>query len=414
MTYLDWASTSPPDSGILAEAARVAADSFGNPSSRHALGTAARDRLEEARSRLAAAIFGPGVDGPSATAGASRAPGRLAFTSGGTEADSIPLLALLRAALNARRDGSIKRLHLVASEIEHAAVYEEALLLKSLGIGVSFVAPEADGRVDPGKIGAAVEKDSALVAVMAVNNETGAVQPVAEIAQAIARAASAFGRAPPRLHVDAVQALGKIGFDSRAAGAGSAAFSAHKLRGPRGTGALWVAGEAGGASGLEPLALGGGQEGALRPGTESLQGAWAFAAAAAAARDNFAQRAALARNLEERLLVGLSSIPGALALPLGRQARDERYSPYILSVAFPGLAGEVLARSLSDSGIAVSTGSACSSNSKRAGRRILRAMGLPDDLAGSAIRVSTGDGSTEADIDAFLEAAAEAYRRLKT
>src|SRR5208337_2495204 len=128
--------------------------SFGNPSSRHALGAAAKARLEEARSRLATAIFG-----------SSTAPGRLAFTGGGTEADCIPLLALLRAAINARRDGSIKRLHLVASEIEHAAVYEEALLLKSFGIGVSFVAPEPDGRVDPRKIGAAVEKDSALVAV---------------------------------------------------------------------------------------------------------------------------------------------------------------------------------------------------------------------------------------------------------
>src|SRR5208283_2074821 len=112
MTYLDWASTSPPDHEILAEAARVAEESFGNPSSRHALGAAAKARLEEARSRLATAIFG-----------SSTAPGRLAFTGGGTEADCIPLLALLRAAINARRDGSIKRLHLVASEIEHAAVY---------------------------------------------------------------------------------------------------------------------------------------------------------------------------------------------------------------------------------------------------------------------------------------------------
>ena len=397
MTYLDWASTSPPDHGILAEAARVAEESFGNPSSRHALGAAAKDRLEEARSRLAAAIFG---------AGASTAPGRLAFTGGGTEADFIPLLALLRAAINARRDGSIKRLHLVVSGIEHAAVHEEALLLKSFGIGVSFVSPEPDGRVDPRKIGAALEKDSALVAVMAVNNETGAIQPVAEIAEAVAQAAAAFGRSPPRLHVDAVQALGKIRFDPAAAGAASAAFSAHKLRGPRGVGALWV------GNGLEPIALGGGQEWALRPGTENLQGAWAFAAAAS--RDGFERRTAHARSLEARLLAGLSSIPGALALPLGRKPHDERYSPYILSAAFPGLSGEVLARSLSDSGIAVSTGSACSSNAKRGDRRIMRAMGLPEDIALSAIRVSTGEGSDESDIDLFLEAASDLYRRLKT
>ncbi len=415
MVYLDWAATSPPEPEILAEAARVAAEAFGNPSSRHALGSAAKAKLEEARQRLAAAIFEAGAPAGAATAGSAprgHASGRLAFTSGGTEADNIPLFALLRSALNARRDGSIKRLHLVTTEIEHAAIYEEALLLKSLGIGVSFVAPGPDGRLDPLKIGAAVEKDSALVAVMAVNNETGAIQPIREIAAAISKAAAAFGRAPPRLHVDAVQALGKIAFDPAAAGAGSAAFSAHKLRGPRGIGALWVAGEARGSA-LEPLAVGGGQERALRPGTESLQGAWAFAAAATAARDGFAQRADRARALEARLLSGLASIRGALALPLGRRPGDPRYSPYILSAAFPGLTGEVLARALSDAGVAVSTGSACSANSKRTGRRVMLAMGLSEDLGLSSIRVSTGDGSSEADVDAFLEAASDAYRKLK-
>jgi cysteine desulfurase len=401
MVYLDWASTSPPDSEIFAEAGRVATEFFGNPSSRHGLGSAARSKLEEARTRLAAAILGEAAASPATPRG------RFAFTGGGTEADGIPLLSLLRAALGARRDGSIKRLHLVTTEIEHAAVYEEALLLKSLGIGVSFVGPEPDGRVDPRKIAAAIEKDSALVAVMAVNNETGAIQPLSEISKAVAAAAAAFGRSPPRLHVDAVQALGKVRFDPASAGAGSAAFSAHKLGGPRGIGALWA------AASLETLSVGGGQEGSLRPGTESLQGAWAFAAAAAYARDSFARRADHARELETRLISGLSSIPGALALPLGRGPSDERYSPYILSAAFPGLSGEVLVRSLSDSGIAVSAGSACSSNSKRAGRRVMRAMGLPEDIALSSIRVSSGESTTKADIDAFLEAASIAYRRLK-
>lgn len=402
MTYLDWASTSPPDPAILAEAGRLAAERFGNPSSRHALGTEARHALEEARALLGASIA------PSGT-------GRLAFTGGGTEADALPLLALLRQALNARRDGSIKRLHIVASEIEHAAVYEEALLLKSLGIGLSLVAPEADGRLDPLKVGAAVEKESALVAVMAVNNETGAIQPIAEIGRAVAEASRALGRHPPRFHVDAVQALGKVAFDPAAAGASSAAYSAHKLRGPRGVGALWVAGAAGApGAALEALAVGGGQEWQLRPGTESLQGAWAFAAAAHRAAAGLAERQARARALEARLIGGLASIAGALPLPLGRRAGDERYSPYILSAAFPGLSGEVLARALSDAGIAVSTGAACSSNSKRVGRRVLDAMGLEEELALGAIRVSTGELSSESDIDAFLEAADSAYRRLKT
>jgi cysteine desulfurase len=407
MINLDWASTSPPDAGILAEAAGIAADHFGNPSSRHALGAAAKAKLEEARERLAAAVRSPtAVHGP--TTAARPAAGRIVFTSGGTEADGIPLHALIRQALNTKRDGAIKRLHIVTTQIEHAAVHEEALLLKSLGFGVTFVAPEADGTVDPRKIGAAVEKDSALVAVMAVNNETGAIQDLSGIAKAVAEAATAFGRAAPRFHVDAVQALGKLPFDPVAVGAGSAAFSAHKLRGPRGVGALWL------AAPLEPLSLGGGQEGAIRPGTENLQGAWAFAAAAAAAKASFPERFALARRLEARLLDGVATIPGALPLPLGRKAGDERYSPFIMCLAFPGLSGEVLARVLSDGGIAVSTGSACSSNTKRAGRRVLTSMGLSEPLAFSAIRVSTGDLSADSDIDAFLEAASSAYHRLKT
>jgi cysteine desulfurase len=312
--------------------------------------------------------------------------------------------------MNARRDGSIKRLHVVTTEIEHAAVYEEAHLLKALGLDVSFVKPEPDGCVDPQKIAAAVEKDTALVAVMAVNNETGAVQPIADIAKAIAEAAVAFGRKSPRFHVDAVQALGKIAFDPQAAGVSSAAFSAHKIRGPRSVGALWVAD----CAPIEPLALGGGQETGLRPGTESIQGAWAFAQAAEAAATSFDARIALARELEAHLISGLGSIPGVYALPAGRIAGDPRYSPLILSIAFPGLSGEVLVRALSDAGVAVSTGSACSANAKRAGRRVIEAMGVAPPLALSAIRVSTGDLTTCAEIDIFLEAASDAYRRLKT
>jgi cysteine desulfurase len=405
-TYLDWASTTPPDAAMLEDAVRVAAGLYGNPSSKHGPGIEARAKLDEARSLLASAV---GLPPPPRESGAQT--GRLVFTSGGTEADGIPMLAVLRSAMNARRDGSIKRLHVVTTAIEHAAVYEEAHLLKSLGLGLSFVAPRADGRVDPQAIAAAVEKDTVLVSVIAVNNETGAIQDLAGVSLAISAAASAFGRQPPRFHTDAVQALGKVELRlgrPGEPGPDSAAFSAHKLRGPRGIGALWTVTQP------EPIALGGGQEWALRPGTENLQGAWAFAAAAEAARASFSERAARARTLEARLLDGLAAIQGALPLPLGRRAGDQRYSPFVLSLAFPGLSGEVLARALADVDVAVSTGSACSSNSKRKGRRVLAAMGLGEDISSSAIRVSTGELTAEADIDRFLEAAAAAYIRLKT
>jgi len=393
MIYLDWASTSPPDAELLAGAAEAASSFYGNPSSAHALGVRARVELEDSRARLQRCLGSP--------------EGRLVLCSGGSEADAIALLAVLRNKDRLREAGLSKKPRIVTTEIEHPAVYEEARLLESLGVDVAYVRPGADGLVDPERVADAITRETALVAVMAVNNETGAVQPLAAIAAAVGRAARALDAPLPRIHADAVQALGKIEFRPAALGLSSAAFSAHKLRGPRGAGALWT------ASPLDPLAVGGGQEGGLRAGTENLQGAWAFARAAEKAVGSLAARREAARALEARLLSGLASIPGATPLPLGRATGDERYSPFVLSVAFPGLSGEVMARALSDSGIAVSTGSACSTNSRRKGRRVLEAMGLKPDLAFSSIRLSWGDLTDAAAIDAFLEAAARLYRQLK-
>lgn len=393
MIYLDWASTSPPDAAILAGADETAATFFGNPSSSHALGAAARAELEDGRSRLERCLGSPG--------------GRLVLCSGGSEADAMALLAVLRNKDRLREAGLAKKPHIVTTEIEHPAVYEEARLLERLGVGADFVRPGPDGLIDPERVAEAITRETALVAVMAVNNETGAVQPLAQIVAAVARASRALDSPLPRIHADAVQALGKIEFRPAELGLSSAAFSAHKLRGPRGTGAFWT------ASSIDPLAVGGGQEGGLRAGTENLQGTWAFSRAAEKAIGSLAARREAARELEARLLSGLAAIAGVAPLPLGRAAGDPRYSPFILSVAFPGLSGEVMARALSDAGIAVSTGSACSTNVRHKGRRVLEAMGLKPDLAFSAIRLSWGEFTEASDIDAFLETAARLYRQLK-
>ncbi len=397
MTYLDWASTSPPELSILTEAASLAAAAFGNPSSRHGPGEEARARLEEARLGLGSALgLRNGLGGSD---------GRIAFTSGGSEADAIALLALLRRQGN----GIGASPHLVTTNIEHSAIHGEARLLESMGIPVTFVDPREDGRIIPGDIAQAMRKETALVAVMAVNNETGAVQPLAEIAQAVNAASLGLGRKkPPHIHSDAVQALGKLPFHPASLGISSAAFSAHKLRGPRGVGALWL------NAPLEPLVVGGGQEGGTRPGTENLQGAWAFAMAAERALGRLGSNEAHGRALEARLFSGIGSIRGAMPLPIGRRAGDPRYVPQIVSLAFPGLSGEVLARGLSDEGFAVSTGAACSSRQRKKGRRILDAMGLHEELSLSAIRVSTGELTTGEDIDRFLQTLESLYRRLKT
>jgi len=187
----------------------------------------------------------------------------------------------------------------------------------------------------------------------------------------------------------------------------SFAISAHKIRGPRGIGALWL------SRPLDAFVCGGGQESGLRPGTENLLGALAFRFAVETVSESLDTYTLHARQLEKRIIEGVSHIRGASVVP-ERVPGDEAYVPSILSIAFPGLGGETMVRALSDRHIAVSTGSACSSNQRHRGRRVLQAMGVPDDIAFSAIRVSTGPLTTPEEIDIFLEQADDLYRTLKT
>ena len=379
--YLDWAASAPPYPDILDGAARVAVDFPANPASAHAFGRAARDDLEASRSTLSGLL---GVE-----------PSRLYFTSGGSEADAIPLLSLI--PYKGTRS-------IVISAIEHAAVHELATVLEGFGIEVRRVRPDADSMVQPGAVAAAMDSSTVLVSVMAVNNETGAVQPVKAIVEAV-RAAGTGKSANALVHSDAVQAFCKLPFQPASLGLDCASFGAHKLGGPRGVGALYC------RRGIQPLVRGGGQEGGMRPGTSSTAGAWAFAAAAERSFRAMDESLHRARELERILLQGLAAIPGALPVPLSRTPGDERFSPYIVSMAFPGLGGETMVRALDDEGIAVSTGSACSSGSGK--RRVLDAMGLDPDLAFSTIRVSTGRDTVPADVHRFLDTASALYRRLK-
>lgn len=377
--YLDWAATSPPDPDILEAMTGIARTAGGNPSSVHEEGRIAKASLESSRSSLAA------------LAGAE--PGRIAFTGSGTEADSIPLLALLP------RKSPVA---LVLSGIEHAAVHEQALLLGRMGADVRIVKPGNDGIVEPEAILDEIAKARdrgtfVLSCLMAVNNETGAIQKTRALSDALREL-------PGKrvcLHCDAVQAFGKTAFDLSALGADTVALSAHKLQGPKGVGALVA------FTPLEVLSRGGGQEQGLRAGTENVAGAFALAMAAGKAFAERESRSELAVALCARLIEGLSSIPGVRILPECRELRDPKYSPWILSAAFPGLGGETLVRLLDDAGIAVSTGSACSASRKE--RRVLDAMGVARELSFSAIRISSGPRSTAEDIDRFLDKAETLY-----
>ncbi len=388
--YLDWAATTPADPDILHRALALSVDVYANPSSTHWLGKNAKKLLEEARAGLLRAL--------------DVSEGLLVFTGSGSEADHIPLLALL-GRLNVA--GGHKLPHVVVSTIEHPAIDCQVRSLEKLGVQVSWVNPDAQGRIDPAQIAGQLRKETVLVAVMGVNNETGAVQNIAAIGQGINQAALELGFRKPWFHVDAVQMLGKLPMRQLPAYVDSFAISAHKIRGPRGIGALWL------SRPLNAFVCGGGQEGGIRPGTENLFGALAFRFAAENVAESLDTHTLHARQLESRIIEGISRIRGALLVP-DRTPGDETYVPSILSIAFPGLGGETMVRALSDRRIAVSTGSACSSNRRQKGRRVLQAMGVPDDVAFSTIRVSTGPLTTPTDIDVFLEHAEDLYRKLKT
>jgi len=386
MIYLDWAASAPPEPAALDEARDVSLRYFANPSSPHAAGRRAEQKLLEARTRFAGAL---GVDAR-----------EILFTSGGTESNTSLLLSLL----DRHRLGGVERqkTRIVTTEIEHASVYEQARILQAHGISCEFVRPGASGTVDPEAVAAAVDGHTVLVSVMLVNNETGAVQDLAAVVRAV-REASRGGRRV-LVHTDAVQALGKLPFSLRDLGVDAASFSGHKIGAPRGVGALYL------RSGVSPgfLSVGGGQESGRRPGTENLPGICAMAAAAVLRRDHMAENLVAARAHARLLIEGLRKIPGAWTIPVTRDPDDERgWSPYIVSAAFPPLPAEVVVRTAEEKGYCISAGSACSSR-KKDRTRVPESMGLPAETARCAVRISIGPSTTREQVQGFLSAMAEA------
>ena len=363
--YLDWNATAPlrPE----ARAAMAAAwDLLGNPSSVHAEGRHARRLVEEARSAVAGAI------------------GALArnvvFTSGGTEANALALVPGLRAASGQ----PVQRL--VVSAIEHASVFSGGRFTAE---AISTVVVTTSGVVDLDHLRKLLDKGSpALVSVMSANNETGAVQPVAEVAEIVHAAGSL-------LHVDAIQALGKIPFDIKVIDADLVTLSAHKIGGPKGVGAL-VLGD--GLTGLEPLWRGGGQELGRRAGTENVAGIAGFGAAVEVAVRGESGDAVRLEALRDRLENGLRQTAGLLVF-----CTDVPRLPNTTLFTAPGLKAETAVIGFDLEGIAVSSGSACSSG-KVQPSHVLEAMGFGPKLAQGAVRLSLGWSTQEADIDLCLKA----------
>jgi cysteine desulfurase len=367
MTYLDHNATTPLDPRVREVMAPFLDQHFGNASSLHRYGRLARNAIDGARVQVAELV------------GAE--PGQVVFTSGGTEADNLALLGTMTDAAAPAR--------VLVSAVEHSAVLEPARRLARRGLGVELLPVDDHCRLDLAALDAALARGGVrLVSVMLANNETGVVQDIPRIAARV-RAAGAL------LHVDAVQAAGKLPLDLGALGCQLLTLSAHKMGGPKGAGAL-VADR---ALALEPLIVGGGQEHGLRGGTEPTAQLVGFGAAAELARSDLPARSAALLALRGRLEAALDRIPGGVAIA----AAAERL-PNTVQFALPGFDGAALQMALDRKGFAVATGSACHSGRPS---HVLAAMGLPEAVARGAIRVSLGPGNTAAEVDAFAAALAE-------
>jgi cysteine desulfurase len=362
--YLDWNATTPLRPEARAAMAR-AWDMAGNPSSVHAEGREARRLVEDARAIVARAV--------------GSQPQNVVFTSGGTEANALALTPGLR------RGGGMPAQRLLVSAIEHTSVLAGGRFATE---AIQTIGVTPSGTVDLGRLRATLADGPALVSVMLANNETGAIQPVADVAD-IVHAAGGL------LHVDAIQAFGKIPFDLASTGADLLALSAHKLGGPKGVGALVLAE---GISGFEPLLRGGGQEQGRRAGTENVAAIAGFGAATRAAMAAREANAARLEALQHRLEAGLRSTPDAIIF-----SGDVRRLPNTVLFTAPGLKAETAVIGFDLAGISVSSGSACSSG-KVQPSHVLEAMGFAPELAQGAVRLSMGWSTSETDVDSALEA----------
>lgn len=374
--YLDNAASTRIDDTVLAAMTEVMRSAYGNPSSQHPQGAAARGHIATARAQLLAALGDPD-DGAGV--------GDIVWTSGCTEADALAVLGAARV-----RTGAI-----VMSAIEHAAV--GALADRLAGRASVQVAPRADGVLDADDV-ALASVGAAVVAIVLVQNEVGVVQPVAEIAAAV-RAANPT----VHIHVDAAQALGKVAIDARALGVDSIAIAGHKLHGPKGIGALWLRR---GAS-LEPLWVGGGQQHGLRGGTQDAPSAAGFGLAAERAV------AALpgARNRWADFAARITSTLRARAVDFQQLVPDARRAPHILALAIAGVPATALRTVLSSRGVYISTGSACAERDGHGKPSpILVALGMAPDAG--MVRLSFGLDTTADDVDAAAQLLADVAAEL--
>jgi cysteine desulfurase len=390
--YLDHNASTPVRPEVLVAMLPYFSEHYGNASSVHAYGQEAKGAMEEARAKVAALL--------------NASAGEIVFTSGGTESDNMGVLGAARTlaqtsapgAPGAAASSGTKGRHVVVSEIEHDAVRHAADALEREGFIVTRVASAPDGRVEPSAVSEALRPETVLVSVMAANNETGVIQPTAEIGAVCAARGIPF-------HVDAVQAAGKIPIDVAAWQATFLTITAHKFYGPKGAGALFVKR----GSKFAPLQFGGEHERGRRAGTENVPAIVGLGVAADLARQELgtvpAGIAALRDRLEKGLLAKITQVivHGAAAPRVCNTSH----------LSFVGAEGEHLILTLDMKGIACSSGSACKAGSSHPSH-VLLSMGVPAAVAQTAVRLSLGRSTTEADVDRVLELIPPVVQKLRS
>jgi cysteine desulfurase len=377
IVYLDYAATTPVDPRVVDVMTPLfgAEGDFGNPSSGHVAGRRAMAHVERAAGQLAALL------------GCRES--ELVWTSGATESDNLAIAGAARYRAHRGR-------HLITMPTEHKAVSDTFHALEKQGFDVSWLYPDASGVLDPAGLEAAIRPDTQLVSIMHVNNETGVIQDIAALG-AICRERDVL------FHVDAAQSVGKLPLDLSSMPVDLLSATAHKVYGPKGVGALYVADRPG--CHVEPLIFGGGQQGGRRPGTLAVPLIAGFGAAAAIAMAEMEANRAHLQSLNDRLWQAIRDLDG-----LVRNGAESHTFPGILNVSIEDVEGESLLLALEP--LCVATGSACNSKSQEPSS-VLRALGCSDMLAQSAIRFSFGRPTTAAEVDFAVTRYREAVGRLR-
>jgi cysteine desulfurase len=374
--YMDHSATTPLDPQVLEAMLPYFSEKFGNASSLHSYGLEAKEALEDAREKVAALLGAKAEE--------------IIFTSGGTESDN---LALKGIAYKNRNKGK----HIITTGFEHPAILETCRQLEKEGFAVTYLPVTAEGMVEPAALEAAIRPDTILISVMHANNEIGTIQPIEEIGK-IAADKDIY------LHTDAVQSVGKIPVDVGALGVDLLSLSAHKLYGPKGVGALYIRK----GSKIAAITQGGGHERGLRSGTENIAGIVGLGRAAQLCGERMAEDGQRLSSLSDRLAgkvlerIRESWVNGSL----------KRRLPGSLNFGFKYVEGESLLLFLDSKGIAVSTGSACSSH-KLAPSHVLLSLGLPQELCHGSLRITMGRSNTMEEVDYVADCIVETVERFR-